>query len=473
MFVPRTIALAGFRFALALALGFPCLRLEAQGEARCARFESLDRCYERALVIAIDSVHRATARGDERGALWMRSKAHALFRETCDRGLGQGCYVLGRRVMSERMGDGAGMTQAADLFHRGCFARHPSADACNGLGDSYAYGVGRRVLEDSALALFQAGCDHGSATACFRAGARRALDRGVPSPQPSSVVAMADRACSRGSPGGCLNVGYYRETNPAQVRSKRPIPESVGRLYRDACHAGQLIACSNLGGLFLRAEWRIDSDSALRYLTWACTGQPDTARDRAHAHGGFVGTGMACNRLGNLFIAGKHVPADTARALRHFSHACTLFDTDGCVNLTFYRMRYEGRSELGVGDFYTTALACFEGNGYGCNNLAWLIGNVFGDSARAISFYSRACDGNHAPGCHNLAVALEPTGAARDSVLALYVRSCELEYAAACWALHERAYRAQRGSTAVHYGIAACRLNREYCRTLRNSKRRP
>jgi TPR repeat protein len=383
------------------------------------------------------------------------------LREQCRRGDGDACYVAGVAA-----GQGAGPEaerEASDLFHRGCFlAERPSGAACNRVGEEYAFGFGRPVNRDSALASFLRGCDLRNATACFRvdarAGARIADAQEIPRPL---RVAIGDSltllACELGSPGGCVNAAFQverelRETpphergTPAYQRSLRWVRD----MYRESCGDGQWTACVNIGVNFRDglSGFPANADSARHYFSLVCYGTSDRTDSTA------IGHGMGCEYLGDILIGQARSAADTAAALAFYERGCSLLWGAACARYAV--VGFFSRQVPSYRALIRAVVSCHEGSGEACLAAGQLYGEpFFSDVARSEQYYAQSCSLQHAWGCISLASTLAERatelsrGPSRETETAVrrrrylndavkyYRRACDLELGAGCRRLAE------------------------------------
>jgi TPR repeat protein len=427
------------------------VRAGAQGlpaAGGCDSHETPEVCYRRTLEIAVDSVQGARARGDTVRRNALKRQAIAMMIQTCQRGLGAGCYLAGRVVFDAGLGDLLAETRSADLFRDGCFAAHRSGSACEGLAEAYGYGLGRPANSDSAEALFRDACVLQNATACMQSGSLLAAAPAFDSAGIALGQKLLRAACTAESMLGCIDMAYYMDqrlerTTPAAFGSQRyaQLRDSSVQLYRRACEAGSPLGCSNLGVDFDGALGRpAEPDSAIFYYQVACQEPVQAAEAGTHPSPnassapvmkGVRGRGAACNNLGYLLTSGQFARPDTQAALAYFEQGCVAFSLDACVN----RIRLDsarGRSTLTPYERIAfVARACFEGSGYGCDNLGWILDKTLGDSGRAGMYYGRACDLGDSNGCNNLGFLNED----RDSTnraLKYYRRACNLRNSLGC-----------------------------------------
>jgi TPR repeat protein len=106
------------------------------------------------------------------------------------------------------------------------------------------------------------------------------------------------------------------------------------------------------------------------------------------------GLGILCNQVGNIYAAGKYVPADPARAAYYYEKACEQGNPDGCANLVIAAFR---NHQTNTPDL-DRALSTLEQSAAGTNNgrICYLLGYAWDsghgrpvDKARARQFYAQ------------------------------------------------------------------------------------
>jgi uncharacterized protein len=115
------------------------------------------------------------------------------------------------------------------------------------------------------------------------------------------------------------------------------------------------------------------------------------------------GDGVRCTELGMLYLEGRDVPQNDARAAEYFTRACTEDERAGCSSLGWLYERGRGvpQDEVRAADLYRRGC---EGNwARACYNLGLFYesgrGGLAVDPTRARELFSAACERNEAAGC--------------------------------------------------------------------------
>jgi TPR repeat protein len=399
------------RATLLLVPGIAACGGAAPDAAACPSADA-EACYRKGLAAAADAV-KAQAGSPARAQLQVRAKA--LMRDSCEQGYGQACFALARQLLIGNLHDAAARAEAADLYEEGCGLG--GGAACNGLGEAYAYAVGRPRDSVRALAAFRRGCDLGNPTACYRASRR--IAEHLPelgSQRFVQAAALADSACDLGSMNGCIMHAYDLEQS-----LRRATPEVYGRAryaadrdfvvetYRSGCDRGFAVGCNNLGALF--------EDRALGF-------SPDTASARLHYRRGCYGNGArdrrsggACKNLGDLL-------PDSAYSL--YSLGCDMLWPPACAALAGLRNQ-DGRSLISMERAaLLAATACLQQAAEGCAVAGQLHGlGHLADGAAQRRYYRRGCELADPGSCGRLAFLLSSDGSPLQAVK-YYRRACEL-----------------------------------------------
>lgn len=145
----------------------------------------------------------------------------------------RGCQAI---AYARGLGGKVDEKRALALYQQYCDAG--DLDSCCYLGQLAA--EGHMVAQDPALALtrFDATCDRGSGTCCRNAGIILASDHGLPV-DPARALEYFQRSCDAGEPQGCLELAHSLEKG-AGVPVDR---ERVLAAYLRACQLGHFGAC--------------------------------------------------------------------------------------------------------------------------------------------------------------------------------------------------------------------------------------
>jgi uncharacterized protein len=522
--MPRTpVTVAGFVAATLLGL----FLIPAAGQAQsaeasgCRRSESSEDCFRRGLALAQEAVGDEAAAGHTQHVHALESKALSVLRSACAAGNGGACYFAGRMVAAPQelpldqnvigttSGDSsltASLTDAARLFRSGCnSSTRPNAAACNALGDSYMYGLGEKIQPDSAIKFYEKGCKLGGAEAACTRWAF--LLEGHPELGPERralAYQLIQKGCNAGSPTGCSNVAFVKDTALASVEeSQRGTAayeqqgQVIARMYRQECRNGIEIACNNVGALFANGRYGIPHglsdaqrvDSARAYYKLACEGilLRVVGRDTTRS----LGVGFACKNLGDLHLYEN--PPDTAAAIIEYRKGCLLFERQACAELALKEyMLHHDSAQVSL---LRAVTACNEGLGAGCNYAGWLLrepafvgrqdeslvyfrracdlnyawacqrlGELESTVGRRAKYHRRACDLREGYGCRGLAVILEKSFAQTNRAIVFYEKACDDGLVTGCWDA-KRIHRALGDEASEGLDRAkACRLDKTYCK---------
>jgi TPR repeat protein len=493
----------------AIALCAPDTRAQAMGlSGTCPRATSADACYQKGLELANEALSPPV---DEPGV----RKALEVLLGACERDVGDACYVAGRIAAADTAGLGGtapGDTaaqrvaraardsvygRAAVLFAHGCYATdRASAAACNALGFTSSYAP-EATRPDSALDHLERGCKLGNPTACVRASLLMDDWPAGMGPASTRPAELAERACTAGSPGGCMELARRTSARLAQAprratRAFRAEGQTVRAHLRDACAHGLPPACTQLGATFLPGDpvFSAHADSAAFYLEMACSGAGGLWGNKPPR----LGDGVACGYRGEMLLAGEPDPAAVAGALDWFRRGCELVESESCAELAHIGTHYQ-QIALPLAQLRAVT-ACNEDSGYGCWVAGWLYGHEgVGDTVRVRQYFQRACALDYGFGCADLGLLLAEQGATADAFKYLrhacalrdgagcrmygdqlswmgtpertpifMVRGCALGDAEACWRAMEQARESQDPVREGEYRSRACRLNRTYCK---------
>lgn len=164
----------------------------------------------------------------------------------------------------------------------------------------------------------------------------------------------------------------------------------VSKTKEQACHDGDLKACTNLGTSFVTGKDKSKNHKkAVDMFTKACNGK--------YARG--------CYNLGVMHVSGQGVTQDYFKALDLFNKACTYGDARGCVSVGLMYEKGEGakQNDKKAANFYKKA--CDKGDTEGCVSLGYMCENGKGvekDSKKAVELYQKSCKAGDSSGCTNL-----------------------------------------------------------------------
>jgi uncharacterized protein len=233
------------------------------------------------------------------------SESVRLHAQACDKGVASGCNNLGLAYARGR-GAPRDLEKARALYRRACEAGE--ALGCNNLGTTLE-GKERIALYEKACAM------PGGALACSNLGVTlTAKDR---SPKEKARGrALLEKSCADGSGDGCHSLGNLVDDPTAGT----PDPRRAEQLFHRSCELGCASGCVNLGRLLERGAGAPAPDTVERMVR-----SYETACQRGDATG--------CNNLGVLYLNGKHVRRDLARAEGLLRPACDEGMQLACTNL--------------------------------------------------------------------------------------------------------------------------------------------
>lgn len=300
-------------------------------------------------------------------------RADALFKDACDRGVGDACSAIALGFLNDKDPDNRGNSneeflEVVSLFERGCALG--SSKACNNMGSFLRRkSLGRQT---ESLGFFERSCSLGAAhavTGCVEAADTLREGKFGSAADPARADELIVRACKLGSAHSCKEARSHGHTVDMS-------PELLFQFRVERCRRGELYMCLDAAdnledGVGTRRNFR----EAERLWRIAC--------------GGDVKVGFACMRLGALLLHVARSPSDVEDALPVLRRAC------------------ERKSPLG------------------CRQLAdlYLLGHaVSQDVAEAGRLYERACALDEEPACH-LARAITQPDANGADILAEACRS--------------------------------------------------
>ena len=221
------------------------------------------------------------------------------------------------------------------------------------------------------------------------------------------VAAVAVLMCGPGPAAAEDSVSSFTgETASGSVPGAAPqTPERTLVLMKKACDKGGLVACSDLGLVYLEGRG-VDRDAAraLGLFRRSCEN----------------GEARGCANLGLVYERGEpqlKIARDEAKAMAMYRRSCAVHGAGGCerVGLAYLNgqlgLTQETAQAAGFFD-----LACTAGSAASCTRLGTLYQNGQGvpvDRGQADTLYRRGCLGGDLQGCSNLAGRLaESSGAA-------------------------------------------------------------
>jgi len=234
------------------------------------------------------------------------SRGVALFDRACDGRLGPACTRLGQERRLLAQ-TASDLSVAADAWKRGCAASQPAS--CALLAALFRDGLGRPKSRPRAAVLFDRACDEGHMLACVALGrliASAAQTREGVLPHPPSTE-EAPPGDMGSPPGDGTEEGRRLLADPAGAR----------RRFEVACNTNHS-GCAPLGQLYLRGKTVAqDSARAIALFQDAC--------DDGFAEG--------CVALGWLHIRGRYLPQSDKAAIPLFRRGCENGGRRACLAL--------------------------------------------------------------------------------------------------------------------------------------------
>jgi TPR repeat protein/serine/threonine protein kinase len=234
------------------------------------------------------------------------------------------------------------------------------------------------------------------------------------------AFALATDACAAGNLQGCDDLGTLYEAG--QGVAKDVVKGAA--LFTQACDGGLSEGCMNLGVAYAAGVGvAIDSSRAAALFKQAC--------DAGLHHG--------CYNLGVAYYTGSGVSRDMGQALALFQKSCDDRDATACDNLGALYAMGDGVAV----DYAKAAVlfgeACNAGLVSGCNNIGEMTRDGQGvtqDPAAAAPLFDKACSAGDGDACDNLADLYDngsgvPKDAAKATQLlakaaSVFRQSCEL-----------------------------------------------
>ena len=181
------------------------------------------------------------------------AKAAEVFQKACDGSDSEGCAALAALVART---DAA---KAAGLWTKACDGG--VAAACTGLGKATLEGAGTDKNPERALALLLRGCDGGDPEGCSVAADR--VRMGTSTEDQQRAIQLDNRACQGGVTRACVNVGKAYDGG-SKVMGRNPGVAQMA--FRRACFRGDPLGCFELG----RSLWDRSPDESKRHFQMAC-----------------------------------------------------------------------------------------------------------------------------------------------------------------------------------------------------------
>lgn len=293
----------------------------------------------------------------EQGRLLQKEKVPAAslddfsaFLRGCTMGAIEGCVLLGDYV--DRWGiDNPRVSEAETQLRRAC--NDGEQRACMGAAHLLVRHEPRSDAYGHALKLFTQACYEGLASACVAGAQQRRIGQAkrVEAPEPE---AMWQQACQAADAEGCGGLGERLE------RSKKSWPQAYTAWSR-ACELGDPASCRRLGLLVERnrAEPWPEQQPRDSYLERACDSgdaegcywlaEPDLPRRGEPAESDYLLLGQSCQgeygpgcaRLAQVHLD-RRTSFDDEIAARHLDAACQNGEFESCRLLGTLYLRGKG-----------------------------------------------------------------------------------------------------------------------------------
>ncbi len=266
--------------------------------------------------------------------------------------------------------------------------------------------------------VLTAACNRGDAPACGYAGRLWLDGRGV-GKDPEAGIGMLAQACEAGIALECMAaIRWLADGAHAQaVKDGAALRRRLDQEY--TCVSGSAEACTDLGAALYAGQAPFPHDVARAAVEYQ--------------RGCDLGTGLACNNLGDAYEYGQSVSRDLARAAALYDRACHDGRPIGCANFAHLLEHGEGTPQDLPRARGLYRDACAAGDVYGCLHVQLLAAEDAGaprDPARSVAHWQRACDARDARACAFVGLIFEdgPDGLARDEARSgrAMRRACDL-----------------------------------------------
>ncbi|WP_430413908.1 CHAT domain-containing protein [Parasphingorhabdus sp.] len=245
------------------------------------------------------------------------------------------------------------------------------------------------------------------------------------------AIKLFRTACDAGELAACSRIAIYQRKGDHLEKDV----ERANNVLREMCDAGDLLGCESYGisnefGLGVEKDFA----RARRYY------------DRACLEG--EGRNVACNNLAIMLRDGSGgIEVDKIRAFALLKAICDKDYLRGCVNIG----RGFNEGSFGDGDQDKAIAyferACTDEYGDGCNRAGSFYQSAK-EIERALNFYRQACDLENRWGCGNAAQILRRKdfpGRDLAAAVALHERACAFELSLSCYRLGHMLQRGESG----------------------------
>jgi uncharacterized protein len=361
----------------------------------------------------------------------------ALQRTSCDNGDVAACVTVGW-MLEQGEGATADLPAAAMHYRKACEAGN--ARGCNNLGLVYQFA--KAVPKDLAQAqlLYERACAAGDGPGCMNLG-DLIWRGGAQAKDEAKGADFYEKSCAVGYPSGCRLLGWCFDHGRGRTEDAKRAFE----LFKQGCDSADAMSCEYLGWAYARGRGvGKDLEQAVALFDKACAG------DEADA----------CVALGE-WLGQPEVGRDFARAAKAFDRACQGGEQKGCAALAGLYAQGLGVAMDPAKAESLASTACGKGSPHGCAVVATM--HAEKDPAKAVTFFTKACDGDLLSACtllafHHMGGRGVPQSMPRAA--ALFEKACEGGDGQAC---HHLAEMARYGGTGAPDPRRAAALRKKAC----------
>ncbi len=259
-----------------------------------------------------------------------------------------------------------------------------------------------------------------------------------------------EERCAQGDQQVCADLGVLFVDDGLGTPADR---QKAERLFRTACDAGVMAACSNLGTFIRRKGDAADDAEAERLYRKACAANVFEActdlatmllagANRADAvellrRACDAKGGRACFQLGLLMRGGQGVARDDASAASLFERACATGRGDACQELGLMLADRQPPDHVAASQLFQRG--CEMGDAQACISLGGmaLLGTspITQNARLAHELFARGCAYGAASGCFNVGLMYQKTLAQPspgDSATRRFKQACDMGHAGGC-----------------------------------------
>lgn len=357
---------------------------------------------------AIRAAARGCAHGKQNACDWLPNAtteaegiaiATAQLDAACKSGNDATCYALA--MVTTRTGTADDKKRGFALFSASCTRKH--VPSCEALAQGFYYGIG--VAEDKPRAeqLYRSLCDGDAGNAClelarFAFAAKNAND----------TMRFSERACTLNVADGCSMLGFMYYT--AQLGVRWDIAQAAV-YFTKACDGGSGIGCANQAELVrFGINGPVDAKKAFALYTKAC---------EAGQQSGCAGAAV--------YTQDVHKARDLWRT------ACAADVAEACVELAAVLEKLREGTPSEIARMRLKAMSITEKEAASNPAYMYWLGTYHRDGmatvkdpAKALAWFTKACDGFDPLGClaaaRSLATSAQPGDADRARVY--FQRAC-------------------------------------------------